>query len=61
MAMPMPVAVGPNDGTGGGPHCRSTSATDRAADDRASHGAASRRALSHDIRCRHGKAQHQNN
>ena len=61
MAMPMPVAMGPHNGAGGSAHCRPTSTSDRAADDSTSDGAASRGALSHDIRFRRGKCQQQKN
>ena len=61
MAMPMPVAMGPHNGAGGSAHCRPTSTSDRAADDSTSYGAASCGALSHDVRYRHGKCQHQKN
>jgi hypothetical protein len=59
--MPMPVAMGPDNGTGGSAHCCPTPASDRTADDSTSDGAASRGALSHDIRYRHGKCQQQKN
>ena len=61
MAMPIPVAMGPYNGTGGSSHRRSTPASDRTADDSTSHGAAPRGALSHDIRDRHCKCQQQKN
>jgi hypothetical protein len=59
MATPMPLTMGSYSGTRDGSHCRAASASDRTADYRTSHGAASRGALCHDIRHRHGKTQHQ--
>ena len=61
MAMPMPVTMGPDNGTGGCAHCRPTSTSDRAAYDSTSHSAASCGALSHDVRYRHGKCQQEKN
>jgi hypothetical protein len=55
----MPMAMGSYNGTRGGSHCRAASASDRTADDRTSHGAASRGALRHNIRHGHGKTKHQ--
>jgi hypothetical protein len=57
----MPVAMRSNNGTGGGSHGRAASASDRTADDRTSHGAASCGALCHNVRCGHGKTQQDQN
>jgi len=59
MAAPMPMAMGSYNGARGGSHCRAASTSDRTADDRTSHGAASCGALCHDIRYGHGKSQQQ--
>ena len=59
MTTPMPVAMGSYNRTRGGPRCRPASACDRSTDDSTSHGAASSRTLSHDIRYRHGDPNQQ--
>lgn len=59
MAMPVPLVIGPYNGTRGGPHCRAASASDCTADDGASHSATSRGALCHHICYGHGETQRQ--
>jgi len=61
MASRMPVAMGSHHGTRGGTNRCAASASDRTADDRTPHRAASCRALRHDIRHGHGKSQKQQN
>jgi hypothetical protein len=57
----MPGTMCPYNSTGGSAHCRTTPASDRAADDGTAHRAAAGGGLGHDIRYRKGKSQHQEN
>jgi len=59
MATRMPVAMGSDDGTGGGSHCRSASTSNCTTDDSTPYGAASCRALRQGIRDGHYKPQRQ--
>jgi hypothetical protein len=57
MTTPVSVATGSCDGTRGGSHCRSASAADRTADDRASHSTAPCGTLGHGISGRYGNPE----
>jgi hypothetical protein len=53
------MAMGSDNGTGGGSHCGAASTSDRTPNDRTSYGTSSCAALCHDISCGRGKTQHQ--